>query len=119
MVSELFLVNQLPLLKIGIVDLTVRFITQINHASPGMYNTCAVVPSTLLAELEITDTDENPSAYRMKIFAANEINAMSRFWYFMHQIRKMKKTTGEILDVNEVGDHSHQFKSCSFMSTHQ
>ena len=25
-----------------------------------------------------------------------------RFWYFMHQMRKMKKTTGEILDVNEV-----------------
>lgn len=49
-----------------------------------------------------TETDENPPAYRMKIFAANEINAQSRFWYFMHQIRKMKKTTGEILDVNEV-----------------
>ena len=49
-----------------------------------------------------TDVDTNPPAYRMKIFAANEINAQSRFWYFMHQIRKMKKTTGEILDVNEV-----------------
>jgi large subunit ribosomal protein L18Ae len=28
--------------------------------------------------------------------------AKSRFWYFMHQMRKMKKTTGEILDVNEI-----------------
>lgn len=49
-----------------------------------------------------TKTDENPSAYRMKIFAPNEVLARSRFWYFMHQMRKMKKTTGEILDVNEV-----------------
>jgi large subunit ribosomal protein L18Ae len=49
-----------------------------------------------------TANDENPSAYRMKIFAANEVMAKSRFWYFMHQMRKMKKTTGEILDVNEV-----------------
>ena len=49
-----------------------------------------------------TKTDENPPAYRMKLFAPNEVMAKSRFWYFMHQMRKMKKTTGEILDVNEV-----------------
>ena len=49
-----------------------------------------------------TATEENPSAYRMKIFAPNEVMAKSRFWYFMHQMRKMKKTTGEIMDVNEV-----------------
>ena len=47
-------------------------------------------------------TDENPPAYRMKLFAPNEVLAKSRFWYFMHQTRKMKKTTGEILDVNEI-----------------
>eukprot|EP01035_Chromulina_nebulosa_P025035 gene25035-32634_t len=49
-----------------------------------------------------TENDTNPPAYRMKIFAPNEIFAKSRFWYFMHQTRKMKKTTGEILDVNEI-----------------
>jgi large subunit ribosomal protein L18Ae len=46
--------------------------------------------------------DENPPAYRMKLFASNKVIAVSRFWYFMHQMRKMKKTTGEILDINEV-----------------
>jgi large subunit ribosomal protein L18Ae len=51
-----------------------------------------------------TKTDENPPAYRMKIFAQNEVMAKSRFWYFMHQMRKMKKTTGEILDVNEISE---------------
>jgi len=49
-----------------------------------------------------TATDENPPAYRMKLFAPNDVTAKSRFWYFMHQMRKMKKTTGEILDVNEI-----------------
>lgn len=49
-----------------------------------------------------TAKDANPPAYRMKIFASNEVTARSRFWYFMHQMRKMKKTTGEILDVNEI-----------------
>jgi len=46
--------------------------------------------------------DENPPAYRMKLFAPNEVVAVSRFWYFMHQMRKMKRTTGEILDINEI-----------------
>ena len=41
-----------------------------------------------------TAKDANPPAYRMKIFASKEVTARSRFWYFMHQMRKMKKTTG-------------------------
>ncbi len=53
-----------------------------------------------------TESDPNPPAYRMKIFAANTVIAKSRFWYFMHQMRKMKKTTGEILDVNEITEKS-------------
>lgn len=49
-----------------------------------------------------TALDPEPEVYRMKLFAPNEVLARSRFWYFMHQYRKMKKTTGEILDVNEL-----------------
>eukprot|EP00616_Rhizochromulina_sp_CCMP1243_P013435 CAMPEP_0118973672 /NCGR_PEP_ID=MMETSP1173-20130426/10689_1 /TAXON_ID=1034831 /ORGANISM="Rhizochromulina marina cf, Strain CCMP1243" /LENGTH=183 /DNA_ID=CAMNT_0006923359 /DNA_START=39 /DNA_END=590 /DNA_ORIENTATION=+ len=49
-----------------------------------------------------TEADPKPPAYRMKLFAPNEVIARSRFWYFMHQYRNMKKTTGEILDVNEI-----------------
>jgi len=49
-----------------------------------------------------TPDDPNPALYRMKIFAPNPVLAKSRFWYFMHQTRKMKKTTGEIVDVNEI-----------------
>merc|ERR1719472_253123 len=44
----------------------------------------------------------NPEAYRMIIFAPNKTIAKSKFWYTMHTFRKMKKTTGEILDVNEI-----------------
>ena len=49
-----------------------------------------------------TESEQDPPAYRMKIFAPNAVIAKSRYWYFMHQSRKMKKTTGEILDVNEL-----------------
>mmetsp|Transcript_37944 Transcript_37944/g.87458 ORF Transcript_37944/g.87458 Transcript_37944/m.87458 type:complete len:180 (-) Transcript_37944:432-971(-) len=49
-----------------------------------------------------TEAEPMPPAYRMKLFAPNAVIAKSRFWYFMHQYRNMKKTTGEILDVNEI-----------------
>jgi large subunit ribosomal protein L18Ae len=44
----------------------------------------------------------SPEAYRMIIFAPNQVIAKSKFWYYMHQFRKMKKTSGEILDVVEI-----------------
>jgi len=49
-----------------------------------------------------TDDSPNPEAYRMIIFAPNQVIAKSKFWYYLHQFRKMKKTTGEILDVVEL-----------------
>lgn len=42
----------------------------------------------------------------MQIFASNEVHARSRFWYFLHQYKKMKKETGEILMVNELHEKS-------------
>ena len=51
-----------------------------------------------------TDENPNPEAYRMIIFATNATIAKSKFWYYLHQFRKMKKTTGEILDCVELID---------------
>ena len=42
----------------------------------------------------------------MKVFAPNSETARSRFWYFLHQMRKMKKTTGEIISVNEIREQN-------------
>mmetsp|Transcript_9482 Transcript_9482/g.29240 ORF Transcript_9482/g.29240 Transcript_9482/m.29240 type:complete len:178 (-) Transcript_9482:36-569(-) len=49
-----------------------------------------------------SDEDPNPTVYRMRLFAPTATHATSRFWYFMSKYRKMKKTTGEILQTNEV-----------------
>jgi large subunit ribosomal protein L18Ae len=49
-----------------------------------------------------TEDHANPEAYRMVIFAPNPVIAKSKFWYYLHQFRKMKKTTGEILDCVEL-----------------
>merc|ERR1739845_188663 len=39
---------------------------------------------------------------RMRIFAPDPVVAKSRFWYFLRQLRKFKKTTGEIVSVEEI-----------------
>jgi large subunit ribosomal protein L18Ae len=49
-----------------------------------------------------TEDVPNPEAYRMILFAPNPVIAKSKFWYYMHQFRKMKKATGEILDCIEL-----------------
>merc|ERR1712130_600443 len=43
-----------------------------------------------------------PTLYRMRIFAPNDVVAKSRFWYFLSKYHKMKKTTGEILAINQL-----------------
>jgi large subunit ribosomal protein L18Ae len=51
-----------------------------------------------------TEREPTPKLYRMRIFAKNETVAKSRFWYFVRQLRKMKKTTGEIVAVNVISE---------------
>lgn len=55
-----------------------------------------------------TEGHPNPEAYRMIIFAPNAVIAKSKFWYYMHQFRKMKKTTGEILDCVEIVEKNNR-----------
>ncbi|KAM7324663.1 hypothetical protein ACRRTK_016968 [Alexandromys fortis] len=38
-----------------------------------------------------------PPLYRMRIFAPNHVVAKSRFWYFVSQLKKMKKSSREIV----------------------
>lgn len=38
----------------------------------------------------------------MRIFAPNEVVAKSRFWYYLRQLKKVKKANGEIVGVNVV-----------------
>jgi large subunit ribosomal protein L18Ae len=45
----------------------------------------------------------------MRIFAPNDVVAKSRFWYFLAKLRKVKKTAGEIVSVNEVGYSLSEF----------
>ena len=38
----------------------------------------------------------------MRIFANDEVQAASKFWYFMKKLKKLKKTRGEIVFIGQV-----------------
>ncbi|KAL9703483.1 hypothetical protein quinque_007001 [Culex quinquefasciatus] len=49
-----------------------------------------------------SEKDPNPPLFKMHIFAPDQIVAKSRFWYFLRQLRKFKKATGEIVSVKRI-----------------
>lgn len=49
-----------------------------------------------------TPNEPKPPLYKMTIFAPNEVVAKSRFWYFLSQLKKMKRSTGQILRVTRI-----------------
>ncbi|EFA83144.1 S60 ribosomal protein L18a [Heterostelium album PN500] len=49
-----------------------------------------------------TEREAHPKLFRMRLFAKTSVHAKSRFWYFLSKIQKMKKATGEILNVTEI-----------------
>lgn len=49
-----------------------------------------------------TEKDKNVPLYKMRIFAPDAIVAKSRFWYFLRQLKKFKKSTGEIVSLKQV-----------------
>nr|CAJ17297.1 ribosomal protein L18Ae [Georissus sp. APV-2005] len=53
-----------------------------------------------------TEKETSTPLYKMRIFAPDQIVAKSRFWYFLRQLKKFKKSTGEIVNVKEIPEKS-------------
>ncbi|BEJ14709.1 hypothetical protein CspHIS471_0404760 [Cutaneotrichosporon sp. HIS471] len=51
-----------------------------------------------------TEQEPEPKLYRMRIFAPNDVVAKSRFWYYLRQLKKMKKSHGEIVALNIISE---------------
>ncbi|CAJ1962221.1 unnamed protein product [Sphenostylis stenocarpa] len=49
-----------------------------------------------------TEADQHPKIYRMKLWATNEVRAKSKFWYFLRKLKKVKKSNGQMLAINEI-----------------
>ncbi|XP_016647899.1 PREDICTED: uncharacterized protein LOC103343558 isoform X3 [Prunus mume] len=44
-------------------------------------------------------SNEHPKIYQMKLWATNEVHAKSK--YFMRKLKKVKKSNGQVLAINE------------------
>jgi len=55
------------------------------------------------------DKMKTSKVYRMKIFASNSVVARSRFWYFLCNLRKIKRANGEIISVREIFEKNPNF----------
>lgn len=42
----------------------------------------------------------------MRIFAPNEVVAKSRYWYFLRKLKKVKKSSGQIVSIQQVFEKS-------------
>ncbi|MFH4979752.1 hypothetical protein AB6A40_006461 [Gnathostoma spinigerum] len=49
-----------------------------------------------------TEKEPKPKIYKMRIFASNHVIAKSRFWYFISQLVRVKKASGEVLQCKEI-----------------
>ena len=49
-----------------------------------------------------TPKNRTPALYQLRIFAPDKVTAKSRYWYFVTQLRRMKKTQGEIVLCQQV-----------------
>merc|ERR1712179_756140 len=73
-----------------------------------MGKTASMKASGVLKEYSIigrklpTDAEPNPQLYKMRVFSPDRVTAKSRFWYFVSKLKKMKKTSGEIVSVQQV-----------------
>ncbi|XP_035675670.1 60S ribosomal protein L18a-like [Branchiostoma floridae] len=47
-------------------------------------------------------TQGTPPLYKMRIFAPDHVVAKSRYWYFMKQLKSVKKANGEVVSCQKV-----------------
>ncbi|KAH7839649.1 hypothetical protein Vadar_006836 [Vaccinium darrowii] len=62
------------------------------------------------------ETDGDPKIYRMKLWATNKVRAKSKFWYFLRKLKKVRKSNGQIIAINEGSpplhpDHQNCYRS--------
>ncbi|KAJ5788626.1 hypothetical protein N7457_003616 [Penicillium paradoxum] len=87
-------------------------------------STTATITVRRLTEYQVigrhlpNEANPTPKLYRMRIFAPNTVVAKSRFWYFMAQLRKLKKSNGEIVSLNVVKNFGIWIRYDSRSGTH-
>jgi large subunit ribosomal protein L18Ae len=50
-----------------------------------------------------SDKEANPTLFRMRVFAKDQVRARSKFWYFLKRYKNIRKVQGQTVAVHEVG----------------
>ncbi|CAI5461976.1 unnamed protein product [Closterium sp. Yama58-4] len=56
----------------------------------------------VVGRMNPSPNDPTPKIYRMKLWAIDQVRAKSKFWYFLSQLRRVKKAHGQVLAINEI-----------------
>ncbi|KAK6284080.1 Large ribosomal subunit protein eL20 domain - like 2 [Theobroma cacao] len=77
---------------------------QVDYREKAGYLACAVAyhQYQVVGRALPTESDEHPKIYRMRLWATNEVRAKSKFWYFLRKLKKVKKSNGQVLAINEI-----------------
>ena len=46
--------------------------------------------------------NKEPQVYRIRVFAKDEVQARSKFFYTMKKLKRVKRANGEVMSVNEI-----------------
>ncbi|KAK8802143.1 hypothetical protein WA158_006537 [Blastocystis sp. Blastoise] len=65
-----------------------------------IFNQLSIHHYQVVGRLHPTNGEETP-IYRMRLFAPNPVTAKSRYWYFLANLHKLKRASGEILAIRE------------------
>ncbi|OQR76735.1 60S ribosomal protein L18a-like [Tropilaelaps mercedesae] len=60
----------------------------------------------LVGRAHPTEREPHPKLYKMYIFAPDYVTAKSRFWYFIRKLKKVKKTTGEVISIKRIPERN-------------
>lgn len=58
-----------------------------------------------------SESHPDPEVYRMTIYAPNEVVAQSRFWGQLNSLKKLKRSHGELVDLQEVQEDDTYVKN--------
>ncbi len=50
----------------------------------------------------VTEDNPTPTIYAQRIFAKTKVEAISKFWKYCEELRKMKKGNSQLLSVNKI-----------------
>ncbi|EFH69852.1 60S ribosomal protein L18A-1 [Arabidopsis lyrata subsp. lyrata] len=79
-------------------------VTSVDHREKAGYIACSIAlhQYQVVGRALPMEKDEQPKIYRMKLWATNEVLAKSKFWYFLRRQKKVKKSNGQMLAINEI-----------------